>query len=211
MDVVSHIPWDSLLPFLIACIVIESTPGPNMAFLTVVSATKGRKFGFATVLGITLGLLIIGFAAAAGLATVISNSQLLYQGLRIGGILYLLWLAYEEWQDADGSLGEETGQTQGRLSYFQHGLIVNILNPKAGVFYVTILPSFIDPNEAILPQAIILTLISVGIATLAHILIVSLAGLLKPLVVDHANRKRFVRRVLSVVLVIIASWFGLST
>ena len=209
MDVFTHISWDSLLTFLITCIVIESTPGPNMAFLTIVSATKGRKYGFATVLGVTLGLLIIGFAAAAGLATAISNSPLFYQGLRFGGVFYLLWLAYEEWKDTDGSVNEERGETQGKLSYFQHGLVVNILNPKAGVFYVTILPSFINPSRPILSQALFLTLISVAIATLAHILIVSLAGLLKPLL-DNPERKRLIRRTLSGLLAIIALWFGAS-
>lgn len=210
MDVLAYMSWETLIPFLIACAVIESTPGPNMAFLTIVSATKGRKYGIATVLGVTLGLLIIGFAAAAGLATAISNSPLLYQILRFGGVFYLLWLAYEEWKDADGSLEEETGEPQGRLSYFQHGLIVNVLNPKAGVFYITILPSFINPAGAILPQALLLTLISVAIATLAHLIIISLAGFLKP-ILDNPKRKRIIRRVMSVLLAMIALWLGVKT
>lgn len=210
MDVFSSLAWESLLPFLIACIVIESTPGPNMAFLTIVSATKGRKYGFAMVMGIALGLLIIGFAAAAGLATTISNSPILYQVLRFGGVFYLLWLAYEEWKDADGALEDEFGETQGQLSYFQHGLIVNVLNPKAGVFYVTILPSFINPAGPILPQAMLLTLIYVAIATLAHILIVSLAGLLEP-ILNNPVHKRIIRRILSGLLAIIALWFGVKT
>lgn len=202
--------WEYLLPFLITCIIIEITPGPNMAFLTIVSATKGRKYGFATVLGVALGLLLIGFAAAAGLATAISNSPILYEGLRISGVLYLAWLALEEWRDADEDLETDTDQQQGVLAYLKHGLIVNILNPKAGVFYITILPRFIETGSAILPQAIFLTIISVAIATLAHVLIVSLASLLKPVLIDKPNRKRFVRRVLAIMLFGIAGWFGFS-
>jgi len=209
MDVFSYISWDNLLPFLLACVVIESTPGPNMAFLTIVSATKGRKYGFAMVMGVTLGLLIIGFAAAAGLATTISKSPILYQALQFGGVFYLLWLAFEEWKDADEATNAGTGKTQRLLSYFQHGLIVNVLNPKAGIFYITILPSFIDPAGPVLPQALLLTLIYVAIATLAHTLIVSLAGFLEP-VLDNPARKRLIRRSLSALLVMIALWFGLS-
>lgn len=211
MEVFSQIPLESLVPFFITCLVIESTPGPNMAFLSIVSATKGRKFGYATVLGVTLGLLIVGFAAAAGLATTISNSPLLYQGLRIGGVLYLGWLAFDEWRDADESLDQGEVTSQGVLSYFRHGLVVNILNPKACVFYITILPRFIDPNSPVLPQAVFLTLISVAIATLVHILIVSLAGLLKPMLLDNPTRKRRVRRVLAAMLGGVALWFGLTT
>lgn len=209
MYVFSHLTWETLLPFLIACVVIETTPGPNMAFLTIVSATKGRRYGFATVLGITLGLLIIGFAAAAGLATTISNSPFLYQCLRIGGVLYLFWLAIEEWNDAGGLLEENMGATPDSLSYFQHGLVVNILNPKAGVFYVTILPTFIDTRSSVLGQAILLTLISILIATIVHLVIVSLAGSLQSLL-DNPKRKRIVRRTLAIMLAGIALWFGLS-
>ncbi len=162
------------------------------------------------VLGIALGLLIIGFAAAAGLAATISNSEVLYQTLRFGGVAYLLWLAYEEWRDADGDLSAVREKEQSRLSYFQHGLVVNILNPKAGVFYVTILPNFINPDDIVLPQAITLTLISVAIATIAHVLIVLFASLLRPLL-DNPKRKRLVRRTLSGMLAAIALWFGITS
>jgi len=181
-----------------------------MAYLTFVSATKGRKFGFATVIGVTLGLLTIGFAAAAGLATAISKYPILYQGLRVSGVIYLGWLAYEEWQDSDQALSSEKGQEVNVLSYLRHGLFVNILNPKAGVFYITILPTFIESGRAIFPQASFLTLVSVAIATLIHIVIVSLASLLKPMLIDRPSRKRFVRRVLALMLFGIALWFGLS-
>lgn len=181
-----------------------------MAYLTVVSATKGRKFGFFTVLGVTLGLLVIGLAAAAGLAKAIASSAFLYQSLRISGVLYLFWLALEEWRNANDPLEKDNGVQHSKISYFRHGLVLNILNPKAGVFYITILPSFIDSTEPILPQAIVLTLISIVIATLIHVLIVSFAGFLKPLL-NKPKRISFIRRGLAVMLAGIALWFGFGT
>jgi len=201
------ISWDNLAPFLFACLVIETTPGPNMAFLTIVSATKGRRYGYTTTLGILVGLLIIGFAAAAGLTTILSNSPLLYEILRFSGVAYLLWLAWLEWRDKDGIANVKSGETQGQLSYFQHGLIINILNPKSAAFYVTILPTFIDPSGDILRQALILTTISISMATMAHIIIVSLAGFLKPFL-DDPKKKRYTRRFFAVMLLTVAIWFG---
>ena len=201
--------WDALAPFIFACVIIESTPGPNMAFLTIVSATRGRRYGFATVLGVTLGLLIIGLAAAAGLATLISKSTLLYEGLRYSGVLYLLYLAVSEWRDADEQIDPDAETDKRLSSFFRHGLIVNVLNPKAGVFYVTVLPSFIAPNESILEQALTLTIIYVVIATAAHLLILSLAGYIKPLL-DRPERKRLVRRAFAALLALVALWFGFS-
>lgn len=208
MDALSGLSWTYLVPFLLTCLIIESTPGPNMAYLTIISASRGRRFGYMTVAGVTLGLLIIGLAAAAGLATLISGSDLLYQSLRIAGVLYLLWLAYDEWRDADDLPEVEIGE--GVWVYFRRGLIVNVLNPKAAVFYVTILPTFMQPETDILPQAMFLTIIYVGIATTMHVLIVSLAGLLKP-VIGNPARKRIARRALAILLALVALWFAIGT
>ncbi len=75
-----------------------------MAYLAVLSASVGRRAGFAATLGVALGLLIVGLAAALGLAAVISNSRWLYEMLRWGGALYLLWLAWEGWRGDERDL-----------------------------------------------------------------------------------------------------------
>lgn len=80
------------LQFVIASILIELTPGPNMTYLAIVSASEGRKAGFATVIGVALGLLTVGVAAALGLSAIIANNEIVYQGLRFSGIAYLFWL-----------------------------------------------------------------------------------------------------------------------
>jgi threonine/homoserine/homoserine lactone efflux protein len=86
----SSIPLETLSIFALTCLVIELTPGPNMAYLVVLSAGHGRRAGFAATLGIALGLLIVGIGAALGLAALISSSRLLYEALRRGGVAYLL-------------------------------------------------------------------------------------------------------------------------
>ena len=58
-----------------------------MAYLAVLSTTEGRRAGFAATLGIALGLLIVGLAAAVGLTAIIANSRFLYEALRWGGAL----------------------------------------------------------------------------------------------------------------------------
>ncbi|MEP3655656.1 MAG: LysE family translocator [Litorimonas sp.] len=205
MDFTPYISWENLLPFLLVCLVIEVTPGPNMAFLSIVSATKGRSFGYSTVLGVTLGLAFIGFVSAAGLATVLSNTPILYHGLRFAGAGYLLWLAWIEWQNEDPNISQNLNHVGLKRAYFRHGFLVNVLNPKAVVFYATILPGFIDPNGFVLQQALVLTTISIAIATFAHLLIVSLAGALKPFL-ENPTYRRIVRRGFSITLALIAIW-----
>ena len=75
----SIVTFETLLAFVLTCLVIELTPGPNMAYLAVLSTFTGRRAGVAATLRIALGLMIVGLASALGLAAVIANSRLLYE------------------------------------------------------------------------------------------------------------------------------------
>lgn len=207
MEWLSALPLQSLLAFLLASFLIELTPGPNMAYLALVSASEGRRAGFATVAGVALGLAVIGFIAALGVAQVIGASPLLYEALRWAGIAFLLYLAWDGWRsgaDVAASADRPDGQ------HFLRGLITNLLNPKAGAFYVTVLPSFVVPNSPATPQTMLLTASYVAVATLVHLAIVLLAGAVEP-VLNNPRRERIARRTLSVLLALVALWFGWST
>ena len=200
----------TLLAFTLTCLVIELTPGPNMAYLAVLSASKGRRAGFAATLGVALGLLIIGVAASLGLTALITNSRMLYQALRWGGVLYLLWLAYEGWRgEEETSPGAVTVETSD-AKYFLRGLVTNLLNPKAGVFYVAILPTLVDETRPLVGQAVTLSIVYVTIATLVHATIVALADAARPWLEDR-RRSNIMRRALSLLLAGIAIWLFATT
>jgi threonine/homoserine/homoserine lactone efflux protein len=201
-----------LLAFALTCVIIEITPGPNMTYLAALSLTNGMRTGYAAVAGIALGLTTYGVIAALGLAALIDHSPLLYGLLRWSGVAYLLWLAWESWasereaapQAADGKDGQP-------WLAFRRGLITNLLNPKAAVFYVAVLPEFIrvDGGPVVL-QTLLLSVIYVAIATSIHSAIVALSSTLQTTVAT-AERRRTIRRGLALVLVGIAIWFALTT
>jgi threonine/homoserine/homoserine lactone efflux protein len=195
--------------FVLASILIELTPGPNMAWLAMVAASEGRRPGFAAVAGVALGLTLIGIAAAFGLAAIIAATPALYQALRWAGVLYLLWLAWDGWRDADGAAeNDHDGITHARA--FRRGLITNLLNPKAALFYITVLPGFTDPGASVLVETLILTAAYVAAATAIHAGIVVLAGSAHALLEDP-GKSRIVRRVLSAALALVALWFAWSS
>ena len=197
----------SLLPFAITSALIEITPGPNMTWLAVISAVEGRRSGFAAVAGVALGLSVIGIAGALGAAALIDSTPMLYEILRWAGVLFLLYLAIEGWMAA--STREEGGAGTMR-GYFLRGLLTNLLNPKALLFYVAVLPAFVAPGPDVRVQTLTLTAVYVLIATAIHGLIVLLAGSLEP-VLNDPRRERRVRRVLSALLAGVAVWFALTT
>lgn len=207
MELATSSDLPTLLSFALTSLIIELTPGPNMTYLALVSAGEGRRAGFATVAGIALGLAVLGIVAALGVTELIQASNLLYEGLRWAGVLFLLFLAYEGWR---GQAEVVATDKDADRRYFMRGLVTNLLNPKAAVFYVAVLPTFIVAERPVLSQTITLTAIYVAVATVIHALIVTLAGTLEPFLND-SRRERIARRALSALLAAVAIWFAFST
>jgi threonine/homoserine/homoserine lactone efflux protein len=197
-----------LFEFIVASLVVEITPGPNMAYLASLAATRGRRAGLAAVVGVCAGLALYGALAALGLAELVSNSPSLYAILRYAGVGYLLWLAVEAWTDPP----EGKPAPLGGPALAWRGFVVNVLNPKAGVFFVAVLPDFVDPARGgVLSQSLTLAAVYVGVATVVHVGIVLAAGALRPWLVAGSSRERLLRRSLAVALAGVALWLLFAT
>lgn len=189
--------------FALTSLLIELTPGPNMAWLALLAATEGRQKGYAAVVGVALGLAVLGVAAGLGLAAVLQTSPMAYQILRWAGVAYLLWLAYEAWRGADApedhaAVGSGLGQ------YFTKGLITNLLNPKAALFYVAVLPGFLAPGAGVW-DALLLSAIYVGVATSVHASIVTAAGTAQEWLAIP-SRVRHARHAMALALLGVVAW-----
>jgi threonine/homoserine/homoserine lactone efflux protein len=202
----------SILAFAIAAIVIEITPGPNMAYLAALTISSGMRTGVAAVAGVALGLGIYGAVAAVGLAEIIQQSRFLYEALRWSGVAFLLWLAWQGWSAEGEAAPDASGDHGGALrTAFRRGLITNLLNPKAGIFFIAVVPTFVTPaTDHVLAQTLVLSSLYVTIATSIHLLIVLLANRLRAVLSEPA-RRRTIRKVLAAVLAAIAVWFAVTT
>ncbi len=202
----------SLGAFALTALIIEITPGPNMGYLAVLSLSRGWQTGAAAVAGVALGHAVYGVAAALGLAAVIDASPLLYEILRWAGVIYMLWLAWETWTSgAETSPDIAFSDLHGHARIaFQRGLITNLLNPKAAVFFVTVVPNFVQPGGSVAMQTLVLSGIFVAIATIVHSAIVVLASHLQQFATSE-QRRRPVRRALALLLAGIAIWLAYST
>lgn len=198
-----------VLSFLLTCLIIEITPGPNMTYLAIITLSDGKKAGFSAVAGVALGLLVVGIIASIGVAALIVNSTILYQLLRWGGIIYLLWLAWSGWYDDKETSATKLISTDTAITFFTRGLITNLLNPKAFIFYIAILPEFLTVERVFL-QSIKLTLIYVLIATCVHSFIILLAARVR-IFFDSPTQMQLIRRILSALLVIVAIWLAIET
>lgn len=201
--------WIDLAPFLATCLAIELTPGPNMAYIVLLSAQRGRAAGLLAACGVALGLLAIGMLAALGFAQVVRDTPWLYQALRWAGVAYLVYLAWDCWREARAPQ-PEVKQAQALAAAFRRGLVTNLLNPKAFLFYITVLPGFVSSDASYAVQIQLLTWLYVMIATVVHVALAIGAGALTG-VLAHPEWRRRAGLVAALMLLAIAAWLAFKT
>ncbi len=200
--------WTEIAPFLAACLVIELTPGPNMAYLALLSARHGRLAGYVATVGVGLGLLTIGLLAAFGFGQFVQGTPWLYQVLRWAGVAYLLYLAWDCWRDVRRPMKADIAQTYGAA--LKRGLVTNLLNPKAFMFYVTVLPGFAGSEAPLQSQVVMLTLLYVLVATLVHGLVATGAGASTNML-RRPKWRLAVGAGFAALLVVVAIWVAVKT
>jgi threonine/homoserine/homoserine lactone efflux protein len=201
-----------LAEFALMAFIVELTPGPNMAYLAALSIAHGRRAGFAAVLGVATGLLVYGSLTAVGLSSLIESIPGAYQALRWCGLLYMIWLAVSAWRGEDLKPGAEPRAAPGDTTLLWRGFVINMLNPKAAIFYLAVLPQFVDPgSSALLTATFALVAIYVAVATAVHLSIVAAAAALSPLFTSGGSREKTLRRGLAIALALIALWMFFST
>ncbi|MDE2444631.1 MAG: LysE family translocator [Alphaproteobacteria bacterium] len=196
-----------MLSFIFASILIELTPGPNMTWLAVLGATRGRAAALSAVGGVCLGLAFAGLVAGLGLTVLFDNFPSLITALRWAGTLYLFYLAYDAWSEASTI---EKIETKSNRAYFTQGLISNVLNPKAYLFYAAILPQFLSITEQPQQEIALLTTVYVAIATLIHAAIALAAGSISNWL-QHSPQAVLVQRAMAIAIALAAIWFFIST
>jgi threonine/homoserine/homoserine lactone efflux protein len=198
-----------IAPFLLAVMMIEITPGPNMGYLAALSIAEGRSAGFRAVLGITAGLSVYMVLAVIGVAEVIAAAPLVYSLLRWAGVAFLLFLAWEAWVGAAETSPGHTHHDD--RAPFWRGFFANIFNPKAAVFYVTLLPGFIAADHApFWVQALVLGVAHLLLSFAVHTGIV-LAAARAGSFLTNAARATAVRRAMAVAIALIALWLAWET
>lgn len=203
--------WCHVLYFILTVLLLELTPGPNMAYLATLTLDRGRRSGLLATAGVAAGLSVHAIVAAFGLGVLISQAPLIYDLLRWTGVAYLLYLAWETWQSNAKERPEMAAAASS--SPFWRGFFSNLFNPKSILFFISVVPGFIQYESSassLLAQAARLGAIYIAIATTIHASIVLLASQLRPLLISGARQKS-VRRILSLALVLVAAWLAWST
>ncbi|MFM8649701.1 MAG: LysE family translocator [Actinomycetota bacterium] len=157
----------SIVTFAIASVTLLLIPGPAVIYILNRSVADGREVGLSAVAGLELGNLVHAVAAAAGLSAVLATSATAFNTVKWLGAGYLIFVGVRTLLRPPVAVAREATSVSRRRTFVQ-GIVVNTLNPKVALFFLSFLPQFIDPDKgAAWSQALVLgiTFVLIGCLT----------------------------------------------
>ena len=135
--------WLHWATFLSAALLLNISPGPDIAFIVGQTVARGRARGFAAMFGIWTGALCHVLLAAVGLSALLAASATAFSIVKWCGVVYLVWLGIKALSSKGERFELHGSRPATAKAVFCQGLLVDLLNPKAAVFFIAFLPQFV--------------------------------------------------------------------
>jgi threonine/homoserine/homoserine lactone efflux protein len=146
----------TLAVFALAALALAVVPGPAVFYIVTRSLDQGRRAGVVSALGIATGGLVHVSAAAVGLSAVLMSSAWAYSVIKYAGAGYLVWIGVQKLRERDGDQGELVAPPPVPLRrIFWQGALVNVLNAKTALFFLALLPQFVDVSRGAVPLQVL--------------------------------------------------------
>jgi threonine/homoserine/homoserine lactone efflux protein len=162
--------------FLAAAVLLAITPGPGIFYVLARSLKGGRAEGLASSFGTALGGLGHVLAAAVGLSALLASSAAAFLVVKYAGAAYLIYLGIRTLRQHEALPGEHDAPPQSTWRVFGQGILTEALNPKTALFFLAFIPQFVDTQQPLMPQFVLLGSISVLLNTSADIVVALVAG-----------------------------------
>lgn len=173
----------ALPAFLLVVLITSASPGPAMALIFQRAGLHGFRAAIPTVLGLELGLFIWALAVGAGLAALVTASEIAFIVLRIVGAGFLIYLGIRAlmngWRlrESKGSLAMPAAPKQrSHAGAFTEGVLVQLTNPKAAVFLFAFYPQFLPATGPVLRESMVLGLVQVSVETVLYLALAAVVG-----------------------------------
>ena len=195
---------ETIIAFVTASVGLSLVPGPDNIFVMSHSALKGWRIGFYITLGLCTGLIGHTVLIAIGVSVIFQTSAIAFNGLKIIGAFYLLYLAWLSVQNKELNLGGTDKDSTNRSYYFT-GVIMNLTNPKVALFFLVFLPQFVNSsNDNVSIQIFLLGLLFILSALCVFTSIAYLASFLE----DILKKSKTVNKNLNILAALI--YFALA-
>lgn len=131
--------------FFTAAILLNLSPGPDIAFILGQTVKRGVQSGFSAMFGIWTGAFIHVIFAALGLSAILATSAVAFTAVKWIGAVYLIWLGIQALRSKGTNISVDNKTSpKGLIKVFKQGVFVAVLNPKVAVFFLAFLPQFVE-------------------------------------------------------------------
>lgn len=204
--------WETLVLFTAAAVVMNLSPGPSNLYVMARSVAQGPGAGMLAAAGLAVGSLVHVAAAAIGLSALFLASAEAYAALKWIGAGYLVWLGIQHWRAARRSpdpVSAVPPKPSARI--FRESVLVEVLNPKTALFFLALLPQFVDPSAGpIVPQTLLLGLIVTVTALPCDALLAFASGAVARRLARSPWLAQWQERVSGTVLIGLGAWVAAS-
>jgi threonine/homoserine/homoserine lactone efflux protein len=159
--------------FLGILLVTYVVPGPDFVVVST-AALRSARAGFWTAVGVLCGLAVHTSAAVLGLSVLVASSQVAFEALRIAGAAWLIYLGVRLLASRVHAPSGPARPALARAAWWR-GFVCNVSNPKAVLFFLSLMPQFVDPHRAIAPQTLLLSAIVIAVGAVWWTLVCWLA------------------------------------
>lgn len=179
------------LAFAAIAALLTITPGVDTMLVVRTTVAGGRRTGLLSSSGVVTGLLCWALMSAIGLTAMLAASRLAFDAVRLAGACYLLWLGLRAlWTARRPVPGERPSAPASGRSAFRAGLTTNLLNPKVGVFYMSLLPQFVPDGASVFWTSMLFAAIHAAEGLLWLAFIVAAAGAARRALTRPAVKRR---------------------
>lgn len=162
--------WNTYLVFVVTTAVVCLTPGPAALLVVAQGITNGMRRAYWAVAGIALANAIYFALSATGVAALIVASATLFSVIKWVGVVYLFYLGIAALRSKGSALtvSADARHAVSGLRAFWQAVVVELSNPKALLYFVALLPQFVDPAQSVGMQMLVYGVTTLALDTLAY-------------------------------------------
>lgn len=189
------------IEFLITALIVVLIPGTGVVYTVTTGLTSGWRGAIAAAIGCTAGIIPHLTASILGLSAILHMSAMAFQVIKFIGVAYLLFLAWSMWRDNEELIFESNNKSRGFTKIATRGILINILNPKLTIFFLTFLPLFVSADtESAVFQLSILSGVFMFMTLAVFIIYGFLANSVRGYIISSPGLMKYIKRSFAVVI-----------
>ena len=199
-----------LFSFFLLSLALGIAPGPDIIFVFAQALSQGWQAGSLVTCGLCTGLVFHVSLAAFGIAAILKKYPRAFTAITWLGAAYLVYLGVGAWRSAGlVTIGGASAETIGRLELYGRGVVMNICNPKVMLFFLALMPRFVDPTRGKVAAQFLLLGAIFAIATLIVFnLVAAFGGAISGFLADQPESMSVLQRFAAIVMFGLAAWIA---